>query len=53
MWAAADGYIQATQILLASGADINLLNQAGYTALAIAEFNGYQKIIKMLKQAGG
>jgi len=52
MWAVAEGYRQAVEILLQFGADVNLKNQGGYTALMIAEFNNYRGISKILREAG-
>ena len=52
MWAAHRGYKQAVELLLQAGADVNLKNRGGYTALAIAEFNGYKDVVRFLKAAG-
>jgi len=52
MWAVAEGYSQAVDILIQFGADVNLKNQGGYTALMIAEFNNYRGISKILREAG-
>lgn len=37
------------QLLVQAGADINAKNRGGYTALALAEFNGYQDIVQLLQ----
>lgn len=39
-------------MLIQAGADVDLKNQGGYTALMIAEFNNYRSIWTILKQAG-
>jgi ankyrin repeat protein len=39
-------------MLLQAGADVNLKNQGGYTALMIAELNHYRGIAKILEEAG-
>jgi ankyrin repeat protein len=52
MWSAHRGYIAAVQMLLDAGADANMKNQGGYTALMLAEFNGHPEVVKRLKVAG-
>jgi ankyrin repeat protein len=52
MWAAHRGYTEAVQVLLDAGVDVNVKNQGGYTALMIAEFNSYPKVVQLLKAAG-
>ena len=52
MWAVAEGYSQAVAMLLQAGADVNLKNQGGYTALMIAKLNNYRGIGTMLGQGG-
>jgi uncharacterized protein len=49
MWAASRGNSNAVQIILQAGADRNLKNQGGYTALMLAEFNNYPDVIKILQ----
>jgi hypothetical protein len=38
--------------LLDAGVDVNVRNRGGYTALMLAEFNGYPKVVQLLKAAG-
>ena len=52
MYATAEGYTKAVEMLLQAGADVNLKNQGGYTALMIAELNHYRGIAKILEEAG-
>ncbi len=52
MWATSRGYTKAVQLLLQAGADVNLKNQGGYTALMLAEFNEYQDVARLLRAAG-
>jgi uncharacterized protein len=52
MWAAARGYSGGVEFLVKSGANVNLKNQGGYTAMMIAEFNGYADVVRILKAAG-
>jgi hypothetical protein len=52
MWAAHRGYADAVQLLLDAGVDVNVKNRGGYTALMIAEFNGYPDVVQLLKAAG-
>lgn len=49
MWAASWGDFQAVQLLVQAGANIDTKNRGGYTALALAEFNGYKDIAQMLQ----
>jgi ankyrin repeat protein len=51
-WAAHRGHTDVVQVLLDTGVDVNVRNQGGYTALMIAEFNGYPEVVKRLKAAG-
>jgi ankyrin repeat protein len=52
MWSAHRGYAVAVQLLLDAGAQVNVKNRGGYTALMLAEFNGYPEVVKRLKVAG-
>ncbi|MFN7657654.1 MAG: ankyrin repeat domain-containing protein, partial [Dolichospermum sp.] len=52
IWAVDEGYIQAVDLLIQFGADVNLKNQGGYTALMIAEFTNYRGLSKILREAG-
>src|SRR5205823_2686262 len=45
------GYTAVVQALLEGGADVNVKNKDGKTALAIAEAQGFSKITQLLKQA--
>lgn len=52
MWAVHRGYEEAVGLLLRAGADVNLKNRGGYTALMIAEFNGYRNVVRKLLAVG-
>jgi len=52
LWAASRGEQEAVELLLKAGADLNLRNRGGYTALMIAEFNQYPAVVQMLRSAG-
>jgi len=52
MWAASRGDREVVQLLMKAGADVNFKNQGGYTALMLAEFNGYSGVVRILKAAG-
>ncbi|GET41720.1 ankyrin repeat domain-containing protein [Microseira wollei] len=45
MWAAAEGHLDVVNILLAHGADVNVKNDANYTALMYAAERGDSHII--------
>ncbi len=49
MWAASRDNFQGVQLLVIAKADLDLKNRGGYTALALAEFNGYKAIVQLLK----
>jgi len=50
--AASVGHIEIVNMLLSSGADVNLSNNDGWTALICAAAKGYIQIAKMLLSAG-
>ena len=52
MSASMNGHIKIVQLLLANGADVNLKDSEGDTALDEAELNDNTEIIKLLKSAG-
>lgn len=41
------------KLLLEGGADVNAVNNRGYSALAVARKNGREDIARMLEEAGG
>ena len=52
MWASEQGNIGMLRLLLKSGADPNLRNKRGVTALMLAANNGHTGVIKMLLDGG-
>ena len=44
--------IEVVKLLLVKGADINVKNRKGETALMIAKDKGYKEIVGMLEKAG-
>ena len=52
MFAAYNNYIDAAKVLLELGADPNLKDIEGRTALSIAEERGFDEFVKLLKQYG-
>jgi ankyrin repeat protein len=52
MWAALWGQTDVVTYLIGKGADINLENNDGDSALSLAAKAGNRKIVKLLKKAG-
>jgi ankyrin repeat protein len=52
MAAAYKGYSDIAQLLVDHGADVNVRDGKGDTALKIATRNGYTRIVDLLKKAG-
>jgi ankyrin repeat protein len=44
--------VEITKILIDEGADVNVINYGGRSALFIAENLGYEDIVTLLKSAG-
>jgi ankyrin repeat protein len=52
MEASSGGYAEVVKLLLAKGADVNVKNSKGKTALVIAKDKGKTEIVGMLERAG-
>ena len=52
MWAAGYGHTEIVELLIVSGADLDLKSQFGYTALMMAANGGYTNIVELLINAG-
>ena len=50
--AAGNGQTETVKLLIEKGADVNVKNKSGGTALESASFCGHTDIIKLLKKAG-
>lgn len=50
IWAAKKNYPEIVKMLIDSGADNNITDKNGKTALMYAEENGHQEIINLLKK---
>lgn len=51
-WAAANGYLKITKILISAGADVNAKNKYGQTPLHLAVSRGRLKVAEILISAG-
>ena len=51
-WAARQGHLEVTSILVQKGANLNLADNYGNTPLILAAFNGNAEVVKRLLQAG-
>ena len=51
MHAVGDGYYDMAELLIDAGADINIKDNKGKTALDIAEDEDYQDIVELLENA--
>ena len=47
-WASYRGYLEISELLTSSGADVNTRNSYGYTALHCASINGHLEIAQLL-----
>ena len=47
-WASIRGYLEISELLTSSGADVNIRSSYGRTALHIASYNGYLEIVQLL-----
>ncbi|XP_039988716.1 ankyrin repeat domain-containing protein SOWAHC [Xiphias gladius] len=47
-WAAKQGHQEALDMMLRSGADVNVRSHGGYTALHLASIHGHQHIVRAL-----
>ena len=48
-WASMDGYLEISELLTSSGADVNIRNRyGGYTALHRASYQGHLEIVQLL-----
>jgi ankyrin repeat protein len=52
MWAAARGHAEVVQVLLETGADVNVKDKNGKTALMRAVIKGHKEIAEILKKSG-
>ena len=52
MYAVANGHIEATELLIAAGADVNHQDAMGWTALHLSEFHEHRGLRRLLKAAG-
>lgn len=52
MWAAGEGFDEATEMLVKAGAKLNLQNERGETALMLAAANSKKNTLKVLIKAG-
>ena len=52
MWAATNGHVAVTRLLLNAHANKDLKDISGYTALTLASANGHTEIVEMLTDAG-
>ena len=47
-WASVEGYLEISELLTSSGADVNIRNSYGSTALHYASMNGHLEIVQLL-----
>ena len=47
-WASYRGYLEISELLVSSGADVNIRDSDGWTALHCASINGHLKIVQLL-----
>ncbi len=50
--AAAAGHTEIVDLLIRAGANVNLINNSGFTPIASAAYSGYSEIVKLLIDAG-
>ena len=53
LWAAVRGYLEIVAQLIEYGADVNVQDNEGWTALHIVCFKGYVEIVDYLLVSGG
>ena len=53
MYAAGNGHLQCTELLIAAGADVNKRSKHNLTALMLAARHGHDSCVKALVEAGG
>ena len=51
-WASNRGYLDIAELLVSSGADMNIGTNSGMTALHFASYNGYLDIAELLVSSG-
>jgi ankyrin repeat protein len=52
MKASDEGHLKIVKVLLDKGAEVNVKNKGGWTALMWATIEEHKKIIRLLKKAG-
>ena len=52
MWASVNGHLDVVRYLICNGADVNIKNNNGETALDLAEKNGCEEVAEFLRIAG-
>ena len=50
MLASHEGRIEVVQLLLEKGADVNVKEKTGKTALSMASSKGHENVVKLLKE---
>ena len=52
IYASRNGHINIAQLLLNNGADVNVKDSWGRTAMMVAKSKGHTEIVELLQQAG-
>ena len=50
MYAASNGQSEIAKLLISAGADVNIKNNGGKSALMLAKYNSHRDIVKLLEQ---
>ena len=50
MYAAINGQSEIAKLLISAGADVNIKNNDGKSALMLAKYNNHPEIVKLLEQ---